>query len=458
MRFPEIQPALRRTIILWTLLVIGSLGLVAFGFGFHLRGSMRSQILNRDVAFLESVFSLVRDEALASGLSSSFEYIEVAAAVSDLRGILAVEILDGVTGEPIESIPYGIEQIPLTPEIRSRLDQYGAVAEFFPQFPLEALFVDAEVDEQTQLAPIEKVVIRIPGDFEGDSLLARYWMDGSSIEREFTRLDRNLWIQGTAIWVIASLLIAAISLLAGVRVSVMAAEVDRHARELQQANSDLDLAARSSAVGAISAHLIHGLKNPLAGLKAYLKATGDEEAGEATRRMEILIRDSLETLKYEGVESSVALECDELLQSLRKRVLDRCGGKTVELKFRCEGPSAVRGRDAGILLCILENLCMNSVEAVESDSLIRIEVSSNEKLLTFKLNDNGPGIPGRIRSRLFDPGVSTKGGGSGLGLAISRQLTRSLNGELRCLECADPGAHFELVLPNLCNQPQNATV
>ena len=54
--------------------------------------------------------------------------------------------------------------------------------------------------------------------------------------------------------------------------------------DLARANEELVFAAKTGAVGAISAHLIHGLKNPLSGLEGYVsdRAAGGGPVAAAT--------------------------------------------------------------------------------------------------------------------------------------------------------------------------------
>ena len=63
-----------------------------------------------------------------------------------------------------------------------------------------------------------------------------------------------------------------------------------------------------------------------------------------------------------------------------------------------------------------------------------------------ELEDTGPGIPDRIRDRLFEPFVTLgKQNGLGLGLALARQTVRYHGGDIWSEPAA--GARFVIRLP-----------
>jgi CheY-like chemotaxis protein len=69
-------------------------------------------------------------------------------------------------------------------------------------------------------------------------------------------------------------------------------------------------------------------------------------------------------------------------------------------------------------------------------------------LIQIRIADNGPGVPPALRSRIFEPFVSTKpaDAGAGLGLSICRKIAADHGGRL-WLEPTTEGATFVLELP-----------
>ena len=67
-------------------------------------------------------------------------------------------------------------------------------------------------------------------------------------------------------------------------------------------------------------------------------------------------------------------------------------------------------------------------------------------------SDDGPGLPQSIRSRIGQPGNSTrlsKEGHKGLGLFVVDQLIRQIGGRVAFKNGKNGGALIEMVIPNI---------
>ena len=89
---------------------------------------------------------------------------------------------------------------------------------------------------------------------------------------------------------------------------------------------------------------------------------------------------------------------------------------------------------------------------VENPNKITIKsaVDSANQTVTVRIQDNGPGMPEHVKTKIFDQSFTTKpvGKGTGLGLAISRQIILEKHcGQLECHSELGQGTEFVIVLP-----------
>jgi PAS domain S-box-containing protein len=107
---------------------------------------------------------------------------------------------------------------------------------------------------------------------------------------------------------------------------------------------------------------------------------------------------------------------------------------------------------------VILNLIVNAADAVHEaklkdktlSGLIKIYTTQNNGYAVIKVEDNGSGIPERIKKRIFDPFFTTKdvGKGTGQGLAISHSIIVEKHGGMLYFESeAGHGTVFYIKLP-----------
>lgn len=91
------------------------------------------------------------------------------------------------------------------------------------------------------------------------------------------------------------------------------------------------------------------------------------------------------------------------------------------------------------------NLLNNAADANCIDIVIQIHWS--KRALTWRIEDNGPGVPLELADQLGQAFFSTKGKGLGLGLFLSQATLSRYGGEVRLYNRKPKGTVTELVLP-----------
>jgi signal transduction histidine kinase len=99
-----------------------------------------------------------------------------------------------------------------------------------------------------------------------------------------------------------------------------------------------------------------------------------------------------------------------------------------------------------VLRRAVENVVRNAVEATD-DRGISVRAASDGDQVRITIADHGQGISAAIRSRIFQPYVTTKERGTGLGLTIAHQAAVSHGGSLLAKDAVDGGAAFTFTFP-----------
>ncbi len=226
-------------------------------------------------------------------------------------------------------------------------------------------------------------------------------------------------------------------------------------RDLRVARGELGFAARTAALGTLTAHLLHGLRNPVMGLHHVVSARNPQTvlesdwrlAAESTRRMKSLIEEVTRILRENSDLPGYELSPPEIFDHLCRRFHRMAAEKGVRIECEASALRPVDNHVANLVLVILENLVANAVEASPCPGVVVLSFMEEPRGLVFRVHDEGQGVPTSLVPHLFQPGRTGKVGGSGLGLALSRQLARAA-GAVLDLEATGPGGTiFRLVVP-----------
>ena len=78
--------------------------------------------------------------------------------------------------------------------------------------------------------------------------------------------------------------------------------------------------------------------------------------------------------------------------------------------------------NASLFEWVIENLCKNSVDAMEGNGMITITLIDAQSEVVVEVKDNGKGIKKKDLNSVFTPGFTTKKRGWGLGLSLAKRI------------------------------------
>jgi two-component system, NtrC family, sensor histidine kinase HydH len=105
--------------------------------------------------------------------------------------------------------------------------------------------------------------------------------------------------------------------------------------------------------------------------------------------------------------------------------------------------------DPAQLRQVFVNLVQNAVDACGESGQIRIEATEQDGKVEVGVEDTGPGLDASVKTRLFEPLITTKSKGIGLGLALVHRIVERHGGTVTHVPRATRGARFVVTLPGV---------
>ena len=437
-----------------TLLILG--GTICLGTA-RLRERIRGQIAGRDATVLYSValmqqLSQESDQELGGNLEEVPDQFAILLSISQLKGVIAARLFDP-SGQFYAPFPPNVTNTTLSDRDLHTLNELKPIGRFLAQGNPAELFA-ATSSPLPQRAPLLEVLIPLHRKDHAKLLgIIQFIIDGESIAAEYTELDRGLFLQAGLAFATGGLLIAVGLSWAFRRLQRASGLLLERTQRLAQANQELALAAKTSAVGAISAHLIHGLSNPLSGLQDFVASRGQgtcdaewDDAVTTASQMKNMIGEIVRIIGNEHGDERYEITLAEFMEMLSLRIRSVAEASGVHFETFVDGERAMPNREANLTLLILENLVKNALQATPRGKTVRCRVAVSDDRVAFEVEDQGPGFPEHSQKSLFKPCRSTKSGGNGIGLAICKQLASHLGADLELKRSGTEGCVFGLTL------------
>lgn len=244
-------------------------------------------------------------------------------------------------------------------------------------------------------------------------------------------------------------------------------KVQERTKSLLEAEAKLINATKMSALGEMAGGIAHEINTPLGTIgmiaeqvqELINEETVDRKTvlemivivSETVRRISAIInglrtfsrdgsQDCLDTASLRQIVDNTLILCKEKLNhaSVQIKVIPIPG----EMMIHCRAVQISQ-----VLLNLINNACDAILPLQEKWIQIAAEQKGND--VEIFITDSGPGIPEKVRAKLFQPFFTTKeiGKGTGLGLSISKGIIDAHHGTLS-VDPACKNTRFVLVLPS----------
>lgn len=234
--------------------------------------------------------------------------------------------------------------------------------------------------------------------------------------------------------------------------------------KLLQQHHELLHAARLAELGLMSTILAHEIAQPLSAISLHLGAirrllANDDPAvrphihegvskafGQAERAAAIVQRLRSYARPDDGRQSSQSIR--QILEDATAFATLDAGQRGVKVELISRLKPDLVWADRIEIQQVLLNLIRNGMESMEGLERRRLRLSARAAsgMVEVAVADTGVGLAQEVRSRLFEPFVTTKEKGVGIGLSICRRIIEKHNGQLWADDNADGGTTFRFTL------------
>jgi len=234
-------------------------------------------------------------------------------------------------------------------------------------------------------------------------------------------------------------------------------ELEMITEELEQSQDLLVASERYTALGHMSAQLVHALRNPITSIGGTARLLHKRSPQEDDRKfLDILTRESakvestLSDLFTFVSDTKLDLQEQSLFDLVRRSVMVFYGQmKKFDIGYEltlAEEPVMLE-LDADKIQQAFMHLIKNSIESMTGGGTLTVSAEINEQTVSVLISDTGAGIVNGDLSRVVDPFYTTKTYGTGMGLTLVEQILKQHRGYFTLTTNPDQGMTARVTLP-----------
>ena len=237
----------------------------------------------------------------------------------------------------------------------------------------------------------------------------------------------------------------------------------RDLREIKQLEEKVRHSEKLAAIGRLAAGVAHEIRNPLSSIRGFSRFLAHSQSVQPQEKeyAEIMVKevDRIDSVVNDLITFARPLEPELALANVAELIkhtvrLTEADARAREVVISTNVDLELHEfpLDANQITQALLNLILNALHEVDAQGEIEVgaHINESEKRLDIWVQDDGPGISGDERERIFDPFYTTREKGTGLGLAIVHKIVENHDGDILVespLHGKDRGCRFTITIP-----------
>jgi PAS domain S-box-containing protein len=235
----------------------------------------------------------------------------------------------------------------------------------------------------------------------------------------------------------------------------------QHAEEaLRDIQTTLARNEKIAALGRVTAHVAHELKNPIAGLRLYSLHLKSKVADKLSAGEMSIIDKIIGGINHLSETAENVLDFARPITLTRRSVDHRrlimdalqllepqLAANSIKVNLNLAQSSDFIMIDEAAMRATLINLIVNSIQAMPGGGELTITSTGSNGMLQLAVADTGRGMTPDQVKQVFEPFYTTKSQGLGLGMSYALKVVERHGGSIRAESNLGEGARINITLP-----------